>query len=238
MKVIYIIGLIIVAEAAFLSFSYVQEKALYSYYYETYEGDYLYEEEISEVEHLEEEVVEVEEPACAGEFIFVLNDLVEDAQGFKKSQSFTVKQGHLDLSRTRLQDIPTDVTEENCITSIDLEHNVIDYFPSELSKLPNLQFLTLAHNNISDIQALGALYALKHLDLSSNDLSEIPPLRYLKNLEYLSLRGNYGLSYSSNLQQLGNLPLKILDIQYTNLAKDKRAIAELQELLPNAMISY
>ncbi len=239
----YIIGLIILAEVAFLGVSYIQEKEVYSNYYS---NDNYYEEyEQEAVEYAEEEVVEyaeeVEVPSCPTEFILLINetDFIEnDNADISNNKRFTIKNGHLDLRRMRLQGVPTSVPEETCITSIDLEHNIIDIFPTELSRLPDLQYLTLAHNNITEIEAFGALYTLKHLDLSSNNLSEVPPIGYLKNLESLNLRGNYGLSYSNNIQKLGNLPLQNLDIRYTNLAKNKAAITELKELLPNTSILY
>ncbi|MBW9157733.1 leucine-rich repeat domain-containing protein [Clostridium tagluense] len=98
--------------------------------------------------------------------------------------------------------------------------NGIEYFK-------NLETVSLARNDITDISPLSKLSKLKHLDLSSNlELADISPLSKLLNLEYLDI---------SSIKELTNIsPLsKLTKLEYLDAIDNKIKDVYPLSTLPN-----
>lgn len=114
-------------------------------------------------------------------------NVIEDVRGaFNGLKSLTI----LDMRRNKLKKIPNSLPEG--LQQLYLEFNDIESVPARfLTVLPNLQFVRLAHNKLTD-KGLPAdvfnISTLVELDLSFNKLEKIPVVH--RNLENLYLQAN------------------------------------------------
>ena len=103
------------------------------------------------------------------------------------------------------------------------DYNNVSYHfnSSELDKLgsqfPNLEYLKLSGENITDIQFVSKLTKLKTLDLILNNIEDISPIENLKELEklYLSLNDIINIEPITKLENLKELEIfgnEIIDI--------------------------
>ncbi len=183
-------------------------------------------EEVAEFEIEEELEVEFNGSNvsnCPSEFIVRLNGLELNGkeEQFHDQKKYVIKNGHLNLSSHRLEKVPNSISDEQCITSIDLDNNRLKEFPLELFFLKNLSYLSLSNNYISTIEGGIVFSELKHLDLSFNQITTLShSIGYMTKLENLNLSGNYSLN-DLPVEKLKQLPnLKVIDIKHTALAKD------------------
>ncbi|MEN9609456.1 MAG: hypothetical protein RLZZ628_270, partial [Bacteroidota bacterium] len=95
-----------------------------------------------------------------------------------------------------------------------------------LSRLPNLQTLSLYGNAITDLSALADLAALEHLSLQHNQITAIEPLKDLNNLVDLNLSYNQ-ISDITPLMNLSNLKELYLN---DNQIQDAAALSKLTAL--------
>jgi len=113
----------------------------------------------------------------------------------------------LNCSRIAVSDINYLDGIENCseLEYLNLAHqNITDISP--LHTLLRLKYLNLSQNrSIVDISPLANLTQLKYLDLDSNEILEITPLSNLIQIEYLNLQFNQNLSNISIINNLKNL---------------------------------
>ncbi|MDF2447901.1 MAG: protein lap4 isoform [Bacteroidota bacterium] len=120
-----------------------------------------------------------------------------------------------------------DVTIENC---------VLDSFPKEIFKIPNVNYLNLTNTNI--------FYLTKHFErfinlevlvLDANHLRTLPFEIYkAKKLRLLSVKNNQLQKLPDTICQLENLTL--LDVRGNNFSKEY--LEELKALLPGCEIRY
>uniref|UniRef100_A0A8C2WU76 Fibromodulin n=1 Tax=Cyclopterus lumpus TaxID=8103 RepID=A0A8C2WU76_CYCLU len=114
-------------------------------------------------------------------------NIIEDAGGvFKGLKSLTV----LDMRENRLRKIPDNLPER--LQQLYLEFNDIESVPAGfLTTNPKLQFVRLAHNQLTDEGLPSNVFnvsTLVELDLSFNKLEKIPVVS--RNLENLYLHAN------------------------------------------------
>ncbi|KAM6928585.1 fibromodulin [Lycodopsis pacificus] len=114
-------------------------------------------------------------------------NVLEDVGGvFKDLKSLTL----LDLKKNRLREIPGNLPER--LQQLYLEFNNIESVPTGfLTMNPNLQFVRLAHNRLTDKGLPSNVFnisTLVELDLSFNKLEKIPVVS--RNLENLYLHAN------------------------------------------------
>lgn len=243
MKAKFIIFGIVILEILFLSATRQMELNIFQddVVCEVWEDpDYVEADEIPDVEMPDDDEIR-EDYACPDEFIVVIDglDLTGQERRFGHQKNFNVQNGHLNLSSQRLNDLPSSILDEGCITSLDLENNRIVAFPFGVQRLGDLSYLSLANNKIRKIESFGHLTSLKHLDLSYNEITELPySIGYMQDLEHLNLSGNYNLDMLpvSNLQKLANL--RVLNLKHTKIKKDKKFIYELQKTLSGVNILY
>lgn len=112
---------------------------------------------------------------------------IEDIGGvFKGLKSLTM----LDMRKNKLKQIPDNLPED--LQQLYLEFNKIKSVPAEfLAMHPNLQFVRLAHNMLTDKGLTSNVFnisTLVELDLSFNKLEKIPVVS--RNLENLYLQAN------------------------------------------------
>lgn len=120
-----------------------------------------------------------------------------------------------------------DLTIENCI---------LDSFPKEVFKIPNLSYLNLTNVNLFKVSKhFERMHQLEVLVLDANKLNELPYQIYLaKNLRLLSVKNNLLKKLPDSISQLENLTL--LDVRGNNFSKEY--IEELKALLPGCEIRF
>ncbi|WP_156831968.1 leucine-rich repeat domain-containing protein [Kaistella palustris] len=114
------------------------------------------------------------------------------SQNFR-NLSALIKLKELYLSGNQLTGIPPEISTMTSLTTLDVSHNAFaPNYAAPLSSLKNLEWLSLADNQIKDFPAqLGQLTNLIHLNLSDNKISGgFSTLLALKNLEQLYLDKN------------------------------------------------
>ena len=120
-----------------------------------------------------------------------------------------------------------EVTIENC---------VLDSFPKELFKIPNLTFLSLTNVNMFFLtKHFERFQNLEVLVLDGNKLKSIPHEVFkARQLRLLSVKGNKLSKLPDSISQLENLTL--LDVRGNGFSNDY--IEELKALLPGCEIRY
>ncbi len=120
-----------------------------------------------------------------------------------------------------------DVTIENC---------VLDSFPKELFKIPNLIFLNITNANVFYITKHFERFTnLEVLVLDGNQLQSLPfDIYKAKKLRFLSVKNNHLQKIPDTICQLENLT--ILDVKGNGFSK--AYIEELKSLLPGCEIRF
>ncbi len=120
-----------------------------------------------------------------------------------------------------------DVTIENC---------VLDSFPKELFKIPNLTFLNITNANVFYITKHFERFTnLEVLVLDGNKLQSLPfDIYKAKKLRFLSVKNNHLQKMPDTICQLENLT--ILDVKGNGFSK--AYIEELKALLPGCEIRF
>jgi len=97
----------------------------------------------------------------------------------------------LDLSKNRIDSIPTAIAMLTNLTSLNISNNNLELLPDEIGKLSQLTYLNLNRNKIVALPAtIGDLSNLEILELWDNELSGVPDeIAKLKKLKALELRG-------------------------------------------------
>lgn len=120
-----------------------------------------------------------------------------------------------------------EVTFENC---------VLDSFPKNIFKIPNLSYLNLTNVNMFYITKHFERFTnLEVLILDGNKLVSLPMELYLaKKLRFLSVKNNFIEKLPDSISQLSSLT--VLDVRGNNFTK--QYIAELKALLPGCEIRF
>lgn len=120
-----------------------------------------------------------------------------------------------------------DVTIENCI---------LDSFPKEVFKIPNLYYLNLTNTNVFYItKHFERFINLEVLILDANQLQSLPfDIYKAKKLRFLSVKNNHLQKLPDTICQLENLT--VLDVKGNGFSKEY--IEELKALLPGCEIRF
>lgn len=141
------------------------------------------------------------------------------------------------LINNQLQKLPKDFSQlplENC----SLASNQFSQFPKPLESIPTLKYLSLNHNQLTDLDqsAFATLDQLKYLNISHNKLKELftshdsvdKPRKILQNLQYLNLDAT-GLSQVPEAI-LSFKALKVLSLEKNQLQEPPEALRALPAL--------
>lgn len=107
----------------------------------------------------------------------------------------------LDLSKSELTGVPSEIAKLTHLTSLDLSENELTSLPPEITKLTSLTSLDLSQNQLTSLPPeITKLTNLTKLELGLNQLTNLPP-------EIIELTNLRALILSQN--QLTTLPLEI-----------------------------
>ncbi|XP_035229535.1 leucine-rich repeat-containing protein 47-like [Stegodyphus dumicola] len=97
----------------------------------------------------------------------------------------------LEISKTSLKDLPSDVGELVNLTRMVVCSNALIALPPEIGKLKKLKYLDVSHNKIAELPSqLCELTDLQSLNVSTNKLSSLPTLNEKSNLVTLNISYN------------------------------------------------
>jgi len=130
--------------------------------------------------------------------------------------------------------LPTTLRYLKYLKDVTIENCVLDSFPKELFKIPNLAFLNLTNTNTFRItKHFERLPNLEVLVLDGNQLQQLPFEIYkAKKLRFLSVKNNHLQKMPDSISQLESLT--VLDVRGNGFSK--AYIEELKALLPGCEI--
>lgn len=127
----------------------------------------------------------------------------------------------LEISKTGLTDLPSDVGELVNLGRLVVCSNNLSSLPPEISKLQKLKFLDVSHNAIAELPSeLSKLCDLQSLNVSSNQLTSLPDVSNMIKLVTLNIAFN----------QFTALPQSVCDsklIHFTDLIANNNEITEI-----------
>eukprot|EP00833_Pecoramyces_ruminatium_P009460 jgi/Orpsp1_1/1183492/evm.model.c7180000085439.1 len=122
------------------------------------------------------------------------------------------------IKSMNIKTIKLDINLNSSIERINLSRNLLEVFPTQLLKLPNLKYLDLSMNNINKLELnfLNYLPKLKRLYLNYNEINEIIINDSILNssLSSLNLSDNNITQFPSQLFNLKNIRNIYLDDNY------------------------
>lgn len=142
----------------------------------------------------------------------------------------------LDLSKTKLKEIPMEVFQLYNLEMLDLSRNQIKSIPPEIKNLKKLRILDISRNKLEALPAeIGQLKDLEKLDAGRNDLFNIPPeMGNCESLEILSLWENNLSGLPATLKKIP--VLKEIDMRNIMISDPMRAM--LEEMLPGVKLLF
>ena len=134
-----------------------------------------------------------------------LNEVPAELSQFKNLRE-------VDLSKNKITDVPIDFFSDQ-LEIINLNKNKLDHFPEALCKHKNLKELYIAGNNIDEIpESIGELTNLVVFEIWFNPISIIPEsMTKLRRLRTFDLRG---MNYSEEFQQKWHKLLPWVKIEF------------------------
>jgi Leucine-rich repeat (LRR) protein len=164
--------------------------------------------------------------------------LIDDTNYIYRSISVALqnpdKVFRLNLSKTRLREIPADIFKFRNLRELDLSRNRIDSVPAAIGSLVNLTSLNLAGNNLELLpDEIGNLSRLVHLNLNRNKIVALPKtIGGLASLELLELWDNelYGIP-----DEIGNLK-KLKALELRGILFSEEEAARIDSLLPDTKV--
>lgn len=122
------------------------------------------------------------------------------------------------------------------LKELTIENCVLDSFPKDVFRIPNLSYLNLTNANVFFISKhFERLPDLEVLVLDGNKLNTLPVEIYMaKKLRLLSVKNNFLKKLPDSIAQMESLTL--LDVRGNNFPKEY--IEELKALLPGCEIRY
>jgi leucine-rich repeat protein SHOC2 len=132
--------------------------------------------------------------------------------------------------------LPTTFRFLKNLKDISIENCVMDSFPKEIFKIPNLYFLYLSNTNTSYLtKHFERLGDLEVLVIENNPISQLPFEIYkAQKLRLISLRGNNLSKLPDSISQLTNLSL--LDLRGNKFTADE--IDKIKLLLPGCEVKF
>ncbi len=139
----------------------------------------------------------------------------------------------LGLSKLKLAEVPSEITQLTALTHLDLTWNQITTLPKEIGNLTSLTHLDLTWNQITTLsKEIGNLTSLAHLDLTWNQITTLPKeIGNLTSLIRLDLTSNQITTLPKEIGNLTSLThLNLTSNQITTLPKEIGQLTSLVEL--------
>ncbi|MBX2978013.1 MAG: leucine-rich repeat domain-containing protein [Flavobacteriales bacterium] len=142
----------------------------------------------------------------------------------------------LDLSGTKLKEVPEEVRQLRNLNALDLGNNKIKRLPDWFGELTYMQDLRLARNKLTEVPAsICSMVHLKRLDMSRNALKALPAcIGKLVELVSLDLWSNDLSDFPEELS--GMRSLRFLDLRAIQF--EQHEMDMIQELLPKVKIWF
>jgi Leucine-rich repeat (LRR) protein len=142
----------------------------------------------------------------------------------------------LDLSGTKLKEVPEEVRQLRNLNALDLGNNKIKRLPDWFGELTYMQDLRLARNKLTEVPAsICSMDHLKRLDMSRNALRSLPAcMGKLVELVSLDLWSNDLSDFPEELS--GMRSLRFLDLRAIQF--EQHEMDMIQELLPKVKIWF
>jgi Leucine-rich repeat (LRR) protein len=143
---------------------------------------------------------------------------------------------NLDLSGSKLKEIPQILFELNNLKNLDLSKNQISLLPAGIIHWEKLESLDLSKNNISNIPPqIGNLILVERLNLSKNKIRKLPiEIGRLESLIDFQIWNNQLTEIPSEIQKLAKL--KVLNLRGMSIDDDNEL--DLKKWLPDTDIYY
>lgn len=164
--------------------------------------------------------------------------LIDDTNYIYRSISVALqnpdKVFRLNLSKTRMKEIPADVFKFKNLRELDMSRNKIDSIPAAIGELTNLVSLNISNNDLELLpDEIGKLSALKTLNLNRNKIVALPKtIGDLSNLELLELWDNE-LSYVPD--EISKLK-KLKAVELRGILFSEEEAARIDSLLPDTKV--
>ncbi|KIC71427.1 hypothetical protein DB41_BH00010, partial [Neochlamydia sp. TUME1] len=136
----------------------------------------------------------------------------------------------LDLSRTGLTYLPSEISQLSQLQTLDLRENQLTALPTEIGQLSQLKGLYLNQNQLTSLPAeIGQVSQLQGLYLTQNQLTSLPAeIGLLSKLQKLYLDQNQLTSLPAEIGQLSQLQL--LNLNQNQLTSLPAEIGQLSQL--------
>ncbi len=140
----------------------------------------------------------------------------------------------LKLWKNKISEIPSEISELECLEEIHLTGNRLSSLPEEFSKFKNLKILNLGHNRFTEIpMVIFKLEKLEELYLFNNKIRSIPSeISNLKRLKILDLERN----------EISEIPTSAENLNLTKINLNENFLEnlpiELEETTPDRIINY
>jgi len=137
----------------------------------------------------------------------------------------------LDLSKHKLDSLPSEVFLFPNLQYLDLRKNKLHYLTADIGKLKKLQYLNLSKNRLDSLpESIGQLTLLRELIASQNYLINLPEnIGKLQHLEVLDLWSNDLSDFPETMQQLKALKkvdLRVISLTESEKQRIKRLLSE------------
>ncbi|XP_041974169.1 leucine-rich repeat-containing protein 57-like [Aricia agestis] len=139
---------------------------------------------------------------------------------------------NLDLSKNKIPGIPDDISKFKFIKQLNLSSNSIQNVPTALANLKKLELLNLSCNNIASLpDSFENLSNLKQLYLNNNKFKLFPKqILELKNLEVIDLSNNKLVSLPDGMSKLTAAEMNLSRNEISSLSEDLHEAPKLKIL--------
>lgn len=164
--------------------------------------------------------------------------LIDDTNYIYRSVSMALQNPErvyrLNLSKTKLKEIPADVFKLTNLRELDLSRNKIDSIPPAIAELASLTSLNLSGNHLEVLpDEIGRLSKLTILNLNRNKIVALPPaIGDLSELELLELWDNELQLIPDEISKLKKL--KVVELRGILFSEEEAA--RIDSLLPNVKV--
>ena len=160
--------------------------------------------------------------SAAAQSAALVNDSNYIYRSMQEARLYPERVFRLNLSKQRLDSIPSEIFSFTNLRELDLSRNRIDSLPAEIGNLVFLERLNLSNNQLSELpREIGRLRKLIFLGLNRNQIVRLPEtIGDLEQLEVLELWDNELEDVPDEISRLQNL--KLLELRGILLTQEQQ----------------